>query len=25
LGDTTEEAAKSMTAFDPDSTWKVAR
>jgi hypothetical protein len=25
LGDTTEQAAKSMTAFDPDSTWKVAR
>jgi hypothetical protein len=25
LGETTEEAAKGMAAFDPDSTWKVAR
>lgn len=25
LGETTEEAAKGIAAFDPDSTWKVAR
>ena len=25
LGEATEEVAKGMTAFDPDSTWKVAR
>ena len=25
LGETTEEVAKGMAAFDPDSTWKVAR
>jgi hypothetical protein len=25
LGETTEEIAKGLTAFDPDSTWKVAR
>ncbi len=25
LGETTEEAAKGMAAFDPDRTWKVAR
>jgi hypothetical protein len=25
LGETTEEAAKGMVAFDPDGTWKVAR
>jgi hypothetical protein len=25
LGETTEEAAKGMAAFDPDGTWKVAR
>ena len=25
LGEMTEESAKGMTAFDPDSTWKVAR
>jgi hypothetical protein len=25
LGETTEEVAKGIAAFDPDSTWKVAR
>ena len=25
LGETTEEVVKGMAAFDPDSTWKVAR
>jgi hypothetical protein len=25
LGETTEEIAKGMAAFNPDSTWKVAR
>jgi hypothetical protein len=25
LGDSTEEAARAMTTFDPDSSWKLAR